>query len=118
MSFLSTLPWGKIAELAISLITKAIKYNSDLKELEEEWLRFTKNINRKIPVKFSDDQLSAIYKLDEIERLNKVKIDAFEVKIQNYKNEIEKIEDKNKQLYSENLKLRDKELTQNLSREF
>lgn len=103
MSLLSSLPWGQIVKLAISLIGRAIKHSDDLRGLEEDWVRFTKSLNKSIPVNFSQSQIIAIKKLEEKDRLTEAKIKALEIKAGNYQEQAKK-------LYSENLELKDKSL--------
>jgi hypothetical protein len=103
MSLLSLIPWGQVVKLAVDLISRAINHSDELRHLEEDWVKFTKSLNKSIPVNFSNRQIVAIKILEERERIESVKAKALEEKIDNYK-------EKNRELYSENLKLKDKAL--------
>ena len=101
MSLLSLIPRGQVVKLAVNLISRAIGHSDSLKHLEGDWVRFTKSLNKSMPVNFSQKQIIAIKILEERERIEGVKIKALEEKIKNYK-------EKNNTLYSENLELKDK----------
>lgn len=111
MSILSILPWNKIIQLAVNLITRSLEYSDNLKHLEKDWLKFTRSLSISLPVNFSEKQKVALAKLQEEQRQTNAKINHIKKSLENYK-------EQNAILYSKNLKLEDQLLKSKASREF
>lgn len=107
------MPWGAIVSFVIKIIGRIIEKSDELKELEKEWLIFTRALNKKYPVQFSEREKFALKKLEEIERQR-------ESKMQNLKEQKKNLNLKMQELYAENLFLKDKKLKEDAlqSREF
>jgi hypothetical protein len=91
----------KTIEFVVTLLTKMINKIEENKELKKQWAIFTKEINKSIPVRMSDETIQLLKEITEEERIKD--------QIDKRKNEqLKTYEVNNKELYAKTLSLQDR----------
>lgn len=91
MGILTTiLSSASVINLIVRIVSKLIDKHDENGELKKQWVKTTRLIDKKVPIRLSKETKELIELMDKSES-----------------DEVKELQEKNNQLYSENLKLKD-----------